>query len=64
MLKYRTMFDRLEPLLPKINLFLKNVGEAFTLEDLKNFIGLKNFDDSTLGIFLMSLCKFRILKIK
>jgi len=35
------MFDRLEPLLPKINLFLKNVGEAFTLEDLKNFIGLR-----------------------
>nr|WP_303934658.1 hypothetical protein [Treponema denticola] len=49
------MFDRLEPLLPKINLFLKNVGEAFILEDLKNFIGLKNFDDSTLGIFLISL---------
>lgn len=49
------MFDRLEPLLPKINLFLKNVGEAFILEDLKNFIGLKNFDDYTLGVFLISL---------
>ncbi|UTC76433.1 hypothetical protein E4O03_07020 [Treponema sp. OMZ 792] len=55
MLKCRTMFDRLETLLPEINLFLKNVGEAFTLEDLKNFIGLKNFDDSNLGVFLISL---------
>ena len=54
MLKCRTMFDRLEPLLPEINRFLQNVGEVFTLEDLKNSIGLKNFDDYTLGTFLIA----------
>jgi len=48
------MFDRLEPLLPEINRFLQNVGEVFTLEDLKNSIGLKNFDDYTLGTFLIA----------
>lgn len=49
------MFDRLEPLLPKINRFLKNAGDTFTLGDLKKFIGLKKIDDYTLGTFLISL---------
>ena len=48
------MFDRLETLLPQINRFLQDVGESFTLEDLKNSIGLKKIDDELLGTFLIS----------
>ncbi|WP_245608854.1 hypothetical protein [Treponema putidum] len=48
------MFDRLETLLPEINLFLQNGGEAFTLQELKNSIGLKKVDDELLGTFLIS----------
>ncbi|UTY28550.1 hypothetical protein [Treponema putidum] len=54
MLKYGVMFDRLETLLPEINLFLQNGGEAFTLQELKNSIGLKKVDDELLGTFLIS----------
>lgn len=48
------MFDRLERLLPEINRFLQNGRENFTLQDLKNYIGLKNFDDDILSTFLIS----------
>lgn len=48
------MFDQLEPLLPEINLFLQNIGEIFTLKELKDSIGLKRIDDDILGAFLIS----------
>ncbi|UTC63724.1 hypothetical protein E4O00_07145 [Treponema sp. OMZ 788] len=54
MLECITMFDQLEPLLPEINVFLQNVGEVFTLEELKNFIDLKDIDDSVLSVFLVA----------
>mgnify|MGYP000893709153 CR=1 FL=1 len=54
MLKYVAMFDRLETLLPKINRFLQNVGEPFTLQELKNSIGLKKVYEELLGTFLIS----------
>lgn len=48
------MFDRLETLLPEISRFLQEVGETFTLQDLKNSVGLKKVDDNILGTFLIS----------
>lgn len=54
MLECSPMFDRLEPLLPEINLFLQNAGEFFTLKELKKSIGLKKIDDNVLGAFLIS----------